>query len=448
MKDKTSKLTEGPIAKTLFLMTLPMLLATMGMVIFNITDTFFVGKLGTMPLAAMTYTFPVVMLISNLAHGLGIGTSALISRAIGEGDSHKVQQLTTSSIILAITLVLILVVTGMSTIEAVFRSLGADDTVLPMIKDYMQIWYGGVIFVLFPIIGNNAIRATGDTKTPSIVMGLAALLNFIFDPLLIFGIGPFPALGIKGAATATVVARLTTFVVAIYVLYFREKMLTLHGFDFRKIWTWWKDILYIGLPTAGTRMIIPISVAIITRLISSFGPNAVAGFGVASRIEFFALVGVVSLASVLGPFIGQNLGAKRFDRIKTSLTYSYRFSIVSGLFTGVALAIFAKPISAIFNDSPGVVSVSVLYLLIVPSSYTLQGVVMLSSISLNVFHKPFTASLLSILQMFILYIPLAYLLSILWGIKGIFIALAIANFTIGVIAKFVVSHELTKLESL
>ncbi|MBN1154060.1 MATE family efflux transporter [candidate division KSB1 bacterium] len=446
MKTMNSKLTDGSIGNMLFRLTIPMLLATISMVIFNLVDTYFVGKLGTLQLAALTYTFPVVMVISSLALGLGMGASALISRAIGEGDSHKVQCLTTSSLLLALTLVIILVAIGVSSIEFIFRSLGADNSVLPMIKEYMEIWYGGVIFVIFPMVGNNAIRATGDTKTPSLVMGSAAILNLIFDPILIFGMGPFPALGIRGAALATVIARFTTFIVAIYVLYFREKMITIHHLCLRSILHWWKDIMYIGIPTAGTRMIIPLAVGVITRLLSSFGPNAVAGFGIASRVEFFALVGVASLASVLGPFIGQNLGARKFDRIKTSIRYSNQFSIVSGLAITIVLAFLAKPISLMFNDNPQVVSVSVLYLIIVPFSYTLQGVNMLSVTTLNVFHKPIIATVISMIQMFVLYIPLAYLLSKLWGIKGIFFALAMANILIGILAQYSVKHEFERLK--
>lgn len=440
--NKKSRLTQGKIGKTLFQLTIPMLLATISMVIFNLADTFFIGRLGTLPLAALAFTFPVVFVITSLALGLGIGVSALVSRAIGEGDHHKVQCLTTASLILALILVFILAAIGLITLEPIFRALGANENVLPLIKDYMNIWYGGVLFVVVPMVGNNAIRATGDTKTPGLVMAASAIFNLLFDPLLIYGIGPFPELGIRGAAYATVAARFITFIFAVYILYHREKMIAFHDMCIKNLWKWWKRILYIGLPTAGSRMIIPVAVAIITRLISKYGDHAVAGFGVASRIEFFALVGVMSLASVLGPFIGQNLGAQKMHRVQKSYMYSNYFSIVSGLLIALVLAVFSKDISAVFNANQSVVSISSLYLMTVPISYTLLGVSVLSMTTLNVLHKPLIATLLSIIHMFVIYVPLAHFLSSHYDIQGIFLALAIANGLIGVGGYFIVKREI------
>jgi len=350
-KKLRSQLTEGSIPKTLTRLTIPMLFAMIGMVIFNLADTFFVGQMGLVPLAALTFTFPVVMLLNSLAQGLGSGASALVSRAIGEHDKLKAQYLTTTSLLLAISIVFIFVIGGLLTLDPIFKLLGAEGETLELVKDYMSIWYIGSIFVVVPMVGNNAIRATGDTKTPSIVMSVAAVINIILDPILIFGLGPIPEFGIKGAAIATVAARMTTFLFAIYVLYYREKLINFKGLTPKIIWGWWKKILYIGLPTAGTRMIFPVTVGVITRLISSYGANAVAAFGVASRIEFFALVVYMSLASVLGPFIGQNFGAKKIDRVKESIKLSNRFSFVYGLAIWGILALAAKPLGMVFNDT-------------------------------------------------------------------------------------------------
>ncbi|GAI71534.1 unnamed protein product, partial [marine sediment metagenome] len=257
---KRARLTEGPVGKTLVRLTIPMIFGIVGIVAFNLVDTFFVGKLGTDELAALSFTFPVVLIINSLAHGLGIGASAVISRAIGEGDHHKVQRLTTDSLVLSVLLVAFFVVLGQLTINQIFRLLGATPEILPLIKQYMRIWYFGMIFVVVPMVGNNAIRATGDTKTPSIIMIVAVVFNFIFDPMLIFGIGPFPRLELAGAAIATVISRGITFLVALYVLYFRDKMLTFVKPKIRDIITSWKRILYIGLPNAGTRMVIPLAI--------------------------------------------------------------------------------------------------------------------------------------------------------------------------------------------
>ena len=150
-------LTEGPIAKTLAKLTLPMIFGIVGMVAFNLVDTFFIGQLGTRELAAISFTFPVVFVLGSLAMGLGVGTSAVISRAIGEGDRTRVQRLTTDGLMLAVLIVIIFVTLGLLTIEPVFQLLGASPDIIELIKSYMVIWYIGMPFVVIPMVGNNAI---------------------------------------------------------------------------------------------------------------------------------------------------------------------------------------------------------------------------------------------------------------------------------------------------
>jgi len=407
-----------------------------GMVAFNLVDTYFVGRLGTKELAALSFTFPIVLLINSLAMGLGMGASAVISRAIGEGDQHKVQRLTTDSLVLAVLFVAVFVVIGLLTIDPTFRLLGASPEILVLVKQYMSIWYIGGIFVVVPMVGNNAIRATGDTKTPSAIMLIAVTLNFIMDPLLIFGIGPFPRLGLAGAAITTVIARAVTFVVALYVLYFRDKMLTLAFPKLKVVYDSWKRILYIGIPTALTRIVIPLGIGVITRIISSYGSEAVAGYGVAIRIQFFSMTAIRALASVIGPFVGQNWGARKYERIDQGIAKSRNFSLIWGLGVYAVLALVACPIASIFNDNAMVVSTTTLFLRIVPLGYGFFGITILSFSALNVLNKPFHAGLLSILQM-ILFIALALLGSYLLGMTGVFVASAAAYCITGIGSYFV-----------
>lgn len=442
MQSKTSKakLIEGPIGKTLTKMTIAMTLGLMGMVAFNLVDTFFVGKLGTDQLAALSFTFPVVLVVSSIALGLGLGASAVISRAIGEGDHHKVQRLTTDSLLLSVIIVIGFVIIGLFTIEPLFKVLGATSKIIPYIKTYMRIWYIGMPFVVVPMVGNNAIRATGDAKTPSIIMLVAVCVNTLLDPLLIFGIGPFPELGIKGAAIATIISRFITFSVALWVLAKREKMISLNIPKIYEIISSWKQVLFIGLPVAGARIIIPITIGIITRIVSSYGIKAVAGFGVASRLEFFSLAVIHALASVFGPFIGQNLGAKKYSRVHTAINISHRFTIFWELVIWIILISLRNQIAGIFNKDPQVISTIALYLAIVPLSYALQGIFVLSTTALNVMHKPLQAASLTIIQMFLLCIPLALLGSHLFGLTGIFVAIALSYIVSGIISRLVLMN--------
>lgn len=433
----TAKLIEGPIGKTLTKMTIAMTLGLMGMVAFNLVDTFFIGKLGADQLAALSFTFPVVLVVSSVALGLGFGASAVISRAIGEGDHHKVQRLTTDSLLLSIIIVIGFITVGLFTIEPLFKALGATSKIIPYIKTYMRIWYLGMPFVVVPMVGNNAIRATGDAKTPSIIMLIAVCVNTVLDPLLIFGIGPFPELGIEGAAIATVISRFTTFSVALWVLTKREKMISFDIPKISEILSSWKQVLFIGVPIAGARIIIPITIGIITRIVSSYGIKAVAGFGVASRIEFFSLAVIHALASVFGPFIGQNLGARKYDRVHTAINISHKFTILWEIAIFVILILLRNHIAGIFNKDPQVISTIALYLAVVPLSFTMQGIFVLSTTALNVMHKPLQAAGLTFVQMFIFCIPLALLGSYLFGLTGIFAAIALSYIVSGFISRVV-----------
>lgn len=437
-----ARLTEGSIPKILVNLTIPMIFGMLGMVLFNLTDTFFVGKLGTEQLAALSFTYPVVLIINSLALGLGLGASAVISTAIGEGNIHKVKRLTTDSLLLGLAIVLIFVIGGILTLRTLFSALGAEGLVLEYIRQYMVIWYIGMMFVVVPMIGNNAIRATGDTKTPSLIMMAAAGLNIILDPLLIFGLGPFPKMGIQGAALATVFARFTSFSLAMLVLAKREKMLLFKVDSIIEIWQSWKSILYIGIPITASRMIVPFTTGIITRLLAQFGTFSVAGFGVASRLEYFSLAVVMALSSVIGPFIGQNLGAQKIDRVLKGISLSSIFAMIWGLFLLVVLIFFSSDIAGIFSRDKSVISIIVLYMSIVPISYGLNGIFQLCTTALNVIRKPYHSTGLIFVQMFVIYIPAAHLGVRLWQERGIFISTALAYILGGIFSYLVLKKQL------
>lgn len=445
---KKAQLTEGPVHKLLIKMTIPMIFGMLSIIAFNLIDTYFVSMLGTTELAAMSFTFPIVMIMASISLGLGMGASATISRAIGEGNDGKVRRLTTDSLFLSFMIAALLVTMGLVFMEPTFRMLGAPAHIYPLIKEYMVIWYGGVLFLIIPMVGNNAIRATGDTKTASAIMLAAMVMNLVLDPLLIFGIGPFPRLELAGAAIATVISRVMTFVLSLYVLYRREKMITLAFPGIQKIRESWRQILYISLPTAGTNIIIPLSAGIITRIIADYGPEAVAAFGVASRIDMIALIIVMALHAVIGPFVGQNMGARKFDRLRLGIRYSQQFAVFWGLFAGIILAFSGKLIGSLFSNNELVISIIADYLWIVPAGYSLQGVLRLSCQTLNVLKKPFYSAALSSAQAFVFYIPMAWAGSEMVGLKGIFGAAALSYVISGIVAYLVLKRMISLAESL
>ncbi len=415
-----AELTTGPIGRTLARLTAYMIFGFFATIAFNLVDTWFVAKLGTEELAAMGFIFPVVMIIGAIAIGLGVGTSALVSRAIGEGNQEKVRRLTTDSLALALGVVLLFVVIGLLTINPIFRMLGASPEILKLIRIYMLIWYPGMMFLVIPMVGNNAIRATGDMKFPSIIMMFSVFVNLGMDPLLIFGIGPFPRWGIAGAAAATVVARALTLVLMLFVLQKRHRMLSFDWPGFPAMVQSWKSIMNLSIPAAGSNLIRPLGVAVVTGIVARFGPEAVAGYGVCTRVETLALMVLISLATVLSPFVGQNLGAGRLDRVQGAIRRAHLFSLGWGGFSAIVLFITARPIAHMFSRDAEVIKTIVLYLRIVPIVYGFRGVFGLSNGVLNVLKRAWDAMALSVIQMFGLLIPGAILGAKLWGLAGLF----------------------------
>jgi len=416
------------------------------MVIFNIADTYFIGRLGVKQLAAMSFTFPVVMFINALSQSIGIGTSSLISRNIIAKSRDHVKQIASRAILLGFIVVVIFASIGLLGIEQIFSSLGAKAEILKYIKEYMNIWLWGVPFVVFPMIGNNIIRATGDTFSPGMLMVSAAVLNIILDPLLIFGIGPFPEMGIQGAALATVISRSLGFIIILFILIKREKLLSFKFGKFTAIFSTWKNILYIAGPASLGMLITPISLGFITKIIAEYGKEAVAAFGVVSRVEMFALMVIASLGSVLIIFIGQNISKHKFERIFKALKYALRFSLGWGVVVFTLLFIFGQAIASFFTNDLQVIEVAKTYFLIMGASYGFQGLVMLSTASFNGINKPIPSAIFSIIRMMVIYVPLAWIGSKYFGINGVFWAGFIANVTIGVLAFWFLYKTVRKLK--
>lgn len=426
------KLTEGPVGVQLITLTLPMIWGVFAVIAFSLADTYFVGQLGTTELAAMGFTFPVVTVFGSMAMGLGTGASSVIARAIGSGDRYRVQQLTTNSLTLSLLIVGIFLAIGLATIDPLFKQLGASSEVLPFIREYMEIWYWGMIFLVVPMVGNSAIRAAGDTKIPSLIMILAGAVNIVLDPVFILGWGFVPSLGLRGAAIATVLSRSITLIASLIVLHFRERMILWSVSCLRGCWNCWKEILSVGLPAAATSVITPFSIGIITSLLAVYGPEAVAGFGISSRIESFSLIILLALSSTIGPFVGQNWGAKQYGRVRQALKLSALFCIAWGILIAVILAAVAPQIVAIFDPNPEVLQTAVRYLMIVPISYGMQGLFLVSSSAFNALGRPIPSVILTLSRMVVLYVPLAYLSSLWFGMNGIFAAACLANFVVGI----------------
>lgn len=435
--NQKNHLTEGSVTKKLVSLTMPMIFAMLSMVAFNLVDTYFVSKLGTIELAAMGFTFPVIMFVVSVALGFGVATSSLVSRAIGRGDYHQVKRFTTDCLIFSIFIVLILAIFGLFSMDWMFRSLGADGETLVFVKQYMRIWYMGVVFVVIPMVGNNAIRACGDTFYPSLIMTFSVVVNCILDPLLIFGLWGFPRLELRGAAIATVIARAFSLVLSFLILHFKEKLIDLKLPPLKEFIDSVKQFLYIGIPAGISRALMPFSMAIIVRLVAGFGDAAVAAFGVALEIEMVVFTLIMALATALIPFVGQNWGANNFIRVKESVNKSNIFSLWWGVGSFILLLALAVPLGRLFGKDIEVAKYIILYLCILPLSYGLCGCTFLVTSVFNAINKPFISVALNVVRMFVLYIPLAVVGSRIAGLVGLFAGLSLANILAGILSIFI-----------
>ena len=431
-----SQLTEGQVSTQLLKLSLPMVWGVLSILAFSLADTYFVAQLGTKELAAISFTFPVVTVLSSIAMGLGTGVSSVVARVIGQGDRLQVQRLTTDSLLLSVAIVGIFSTLGLNTIDPLFSSLGAKSELIPLIRDYMSIWYWGMLFLVIPLVGNSALRACGNTLIPSLIMTLAAGINILLDPLFIFGWGPIPALGLQGAAIASLISRVGILVASLGFLHFRERLLTFTVPSWRILVKSWRSLLSVGLPAAATSLISPLSVSFATSLIAQYGTEAVAGFGLASRLEAVALIVPLAISASIGPFVGQNWGAQLYGRVKRSLKLSFVFCLTWGGLVAVLLGTMAPEIAALFDSDPGVVSNANIYLTLVPISYGALGIVFTASSALNGLGKPMLALGMSLFRLLLLYIPLAYLGSQLFGVFGIFGATCLSNGIVGIWAWF------------
>ena len=436
-------LTQGSVVRSLVRLTLPMMLSIISMVAFNLIDTYFIGKLGERELAALTFTFPVIMVVFSIIQGLGIGATALIARSIGKGDRKKAARETTDSIALTLLLTGFFVLVGLLTLEPTMRLLGADGEAAAMSAEYMRIWYFALFFVSVPFVGNSAIRATGDASTPTYIMLFAVIVNAILDPILIFGYLGFPALGLEGAAIATAISRFLTMVFSFYILIKRDKLITFEIPTREVLSGCWKSILYIAIPSGLGRIVVPVATGVVTALLASYGEFTVAAYGIGTRLEFLANSVIFALAASIGPFVGQNLGKGRLDRVRESVKVSNRFALVWGFFAWLVLGVFSRPIASVFNNHEEVIQTVQLFLWIVPAGFGLQGVLSIINSQLNTVNKPVHASLIIVTQMLVLGIPIIYLGGNLGEVRGIFIGLAI-TYAVGGILSLAVNNRVIK----
>jgi len=439
-------LTEGGVAMHLKTMAVPMVWGLLATMLMNAIEAFYIAHLGREALAAFSFTFPVVMVLTSVGIGLGAGTSSAIARAIGEGDEHKAQRLATDAMSLTFILSVAVCALGWFTLEPLFLAMGATPELIPLIRSYMSIWYFSAPCLLVPMVSLAALRAMGMSQIQGYLMSGAALFNVLLAPLCIFGYGVIPAMGLQGAAIATLITRLCMLVIALVILRRRVNLLINPFAGWSPVFASWKIIFYVGVPAMCANVIIPVASAIVVKMMAVYGTDAVAGLGIAMRIEPLMLIVFYALSGVIGPFFGQNSGAGKYARLSEAVNVLTRFSLALGLVLAIILWLFGGYIASLFGGHTEVIVIAASYLAIAPISYGAYGIIMSINAAFNGLGRPWPAMTLSAARVLFVYLPLAYIGQLLWQMQGIFIATAATNILIGVWGWWWIRRHIDHLE--
>ncbi len=415
------------IALTLFRLTLPMLYALVAIMGLGLVDSYFIAFLGTQELAAMGFIVPIAFTMTSVSLGLGMAISSLTSKLIGANRIESAARLITDGFYLTVVISVALCLLLAWQLETIFRWAGAEDETLPAIMAYMHTWLFGCVFLMLTQVCSSTFRAIGDTKTSARLSIALTLINLCLDPLLIFGYGPFPELGIQGAALATVIAVCSAVCIGFYQLGIKEKLLLIALPSWPKFKDNLSQLAHIALPAMLANAIVPVTAAVMTSLVAVYGAQAVAGFGVGGRIEAISLMVVYALSATLPMFIGQNLGANKTQRVSGAIKIAFKFVLVFQFVIYLVLAFFSASIATLFSDELAVQLVIKNFLWLVPLSYGFSGMVILINVSMNVLGKPRIALYINLARLFLIYLPLAILGSQLHEINGLLIGIAVGN---------------------
>ncbi|WP_051088975.1 MATE family efflux transporter [Woodsholea maritima] len=428
---RTSDMTQGPVFGHMLRLFVPMSFAILAFMAVGVIDTYWMGKLGVAQQAAGQMAWPVIMFIMSFSIGLGAGTVSVVSRAAGRKDGASIPRLCTDAMILAFLVVAVVSVLGVLLIDPVFRLMGASDVVMPHVRDFMQIYFAGTLFAVVPMIASNVLRAQGHSFWPSMLMLVAAFVNMALDPLLIFGWGPFPEMGVQGAALATVISNMIT-ASLMFGLLVKEKLVSLALPKLAPMLEHWAEVTHVGIPAAASNMINPMALFLTTAAAAMFGDAAIAGFGAARGVEMFTIVPFFALSAVIGILTGQNGGAGITDRVRESFRKAFLFCAAWSGAMAALLWVFSPYIARLMLPAVEAQDVARTYWAIVPITVGGYGIAMAASAGFNGLGRPINGIAINFVRCLVLVAPLAWLGAFLTGIDGVIYGVAAGNALTGI----------------
>lgn len=349
---RTEVMGKAPIWRLLFRFSGPAIVSMMVAASYNLVDAIFVGRLGSEALAALVVAFPLMMLFMGVSMGTGVGASSLISRRLGAGDREGANRIAGNTITLAIILGLLMTGICLPNLETFLRLLGATDSVLSPAKDYMSILVTFAVINSFSLIVGNIVRAEGNPILSSTTRIISAVINIVLDPILIFGVGPIPAMGVAGAATATVIGRGIGGLIFLVYLISRATSYRFRLGYFLLNLKILAEIYRVGMASIVRMTAGSLVMGFNNRIAASFGVVTLAVVGVVIRFARFTFMPTMGLGQGMIPLVGYNFGAKQKERVGEIVIKAVLASFIWGLMCWIAVMLFPSQLMSIFNNDP------------------------------------------------------------------------------------------------
>lgn len=430
-----------PLGRQLVAMTWPMLFGVFSLMSFQLADSAFIGQLGRDPLAALGFTVPMQQLVIGLQVGLGIATTAIISRTLGAGDKPRAVRLAGLVVIIGGLMVFLLLAGIWVLRETILQWLGADRALFSLISSYWLPWLGAAWLGAVLYFGYSICRSHGDTKVPGVLMVFTSLLNIALDPLYIFVFD----WGLPGAALATITA-FGTGCAIVYPVILKRGWLR---FDLAQIApaAAMRQLGGIMAPAMLSQMMPPLAASVATALVAGFGSAAVGAWGLGTRLEFFSIVAVLALTMSMPPMIGRLIGKGQITTIRRLVTIAVRFILIWQFMLGLLWLLLSGLVSELFTTDQAVTTVLQTYLVRVPLSYSGLGVCMLMVSVCNALGLPMRALVISVLRLFLCFLPFLWVGAQIGGMPGLLTGALIGNLLAGVQAYLFYRRGMAKLTS-
>jgi putative MATE family efflux protein len=392
-------LTEGNLLSNIWALAWPVMLSMFFQTLYNAVDAFWVGKLSPDAMAAVSISQVTLFVMISLSIGITVGSGVLMAMAIGRRDIVEAERILGQSFVLSAIAGALFTTISLAFRHQLLAASGATGGILPLALLYFTITAGGslLIFLLFSVL--FAFNSQGDNKTVTVLFSISTAVNAILDPVLIFGWAGFPALGIAGAAFATLFSQALVLVAGVVILRKADMLVTFRLSRLGLRWASVKKVLNIGFPAALTNVVGPLSLAALTAIIAGrFREAGATSFSIGFRAEFFAYLPAVGFGVSALALLGQNAGARRFDRVRGAHRLSLALAFGAATLLGLLAAAFQKPIIALFTADPQITAYARAYFLTVPFSYGLFAVVSVEIMSLQGIGRSWSGFLLALLR--------------------------------------------------